>query len=428
MNVESTIEIKPVRELDAVVRVPGSKSYTNRALITAALADGKSTIKNALFSDDTQYMATALNKLGISIEEHLKENAFVVHGLGGHFPVKEAKLFVGNAGTAMRFLTALLTLAKGTYEIDGVERMRNRPVQDLIDCLNRLGADVSSKYNNGCPPVLIKPKVLVGGRTKMKGNLSSQYFSAILLTAPYSRTSTQLTVIGDLVSKPYIDMTINLMNQFGVEVENMLYKEFLISANQKYKAIEYEVEADASSASYFLAAAAIAGGRVRVEGLNKDSLQGDVRIADILEQMGCIVSSDDHWIEIQGGELRGIDVDLKDTPDIAQTLAAVAVFADGKTRVRNVRTLRIKETDRISGVVTEMQKLGVTVKEFEDGFEIERSEPKPGIIETYGDHRMAMSFSLIGLRTGGIKIKDPGCVSKTFPSFFEELGRLKALR
>lgn len=425
MNVESTIEIKPVKDLDAVVRVPGSKSYTNRALVAAALADGKSIITNALFSDDTKYMAAALNKLGIPIEEHPKENTFVVHGLGGHFPVKEAKLFVGNAGTAMRFLTALLTLAKGTYEIDGVERMRNRPVQDLIDCLNQLGADVSSKYNNGCPPVLIKAKELVGGRTKMKGNLSSQYFSAILLTAPYTRASTQITVIGDLVSKPYIDMTIDLMNQFGVEVENMLYKEFLISANQRYKAIEYEVEADASSASYFLSAAAITGGRVRVEGLNKDSLQGDIHIADILEQMGCVVNSDKHWIEVQGRELRGIDVDLKDTPDIAQTLAAVAVFAEGKTRIRNVRNLRIKETDRISGVVTEMRKLGVMAKELEDGFEIERSEPKPGIIETYGDHRMAMSFSLIGLRTGGIKIKDPGCVSKTFPSFFEELGRLK---
>jgi 3-phosphoshikimate 1-carboxyvinyltransferase len=422
---DSIIEIKPVKDLDAVVRVPGSKSYTNRALIAAALADGKSVITNALFSDDTKYMAAALNKLGISIEEYPEENRFVVHGLGGHFPVKEAKLFVGNAGTAMRFLTVLLTLGKGVYEIDGVERMRNRPIQDLIDCLNKLGADVTSKYNNGCPPVLIKAKELVGGRTKMKGNLSSQYFSAILLTAPYSRTSTQITVIGDLVSKPYIDMTIDLMNQFGGEVENMLYKEFLVKTNRRYKAIEYEVERDASSASYFLAAAAIAGGRVKVEGLSKDSLQGDVRIVDILEQMGCVVNRNKHWIEVQGGELRGIDVDLKDTPDIAQTLAAVAVFAEGKTRIRNVRNLRIKETDRISGVVTELRRLGVTVKEFEDGFEIERSKPKPGIIETYNDHRMAMSFSLIGLRTGGIKIKDPGCVSKTFPSFFEELGRLK---
>lgn len=425
MSSDTLIEIKPVKDLDAVVRVPGSKSYTNRALIAAALADGKSVITNALFSDDTKYMAVALNKLGISIEEYPRENTFVVHGLGGHFPVKETTLFVGNAGTAMRFLTALLTLGKGVYEIDGVERMRNRPIQDLIDCLNQLGADVSSKYNNGCPPVLIKAKELAGGRAKMKGNLSSQYFSAILLAAPYSRTSTQITVIGNLVSKPYINMTIDLMNQFGVEVENMYYKEFFIRANQRYKAIEYEVEADASSASYFLAAAAIAGGRVRVGGLSKDSLQGDVRIVDILEQMGCVVNSNKHWVEVQGRELRGIDVDLKDAPDIAQTLAAVAVFAEGKTRIRNVRNLRIKETDRISGVVTEMRKLGVTVKELEDGFEIERSEPKPGIVETYGDHRMAMSFSLIGLRTGGIKIKDPDCVSKTFPSFFEELGRLK---
>ncbi|MGR3311110.1 MAG: 3-phosphoshikimate 1-carboxyvinyltransferase, partial [Candidatus Brocadiales bacterium] len=423
MNVKSIIEIKPVKDLDAVVKVPGSKSYTNRALIAAALADGKSVITNALFSDDTKYMATALNKLGISIEEYSEENTFVVRGLGGHFPIKETKLFVGNAGTAMRFLTALLTLGKGVYEVDGVERMQDRPIQDLIDCLNQLGADVSSKYNNSCPPVLIKAKEFVGGRAKMKGNLSSQYFSAILLTAPYARTGTQITVVGNLVSKPYINMTICLMNQFGVEVENMFYKEFFVKANQRYKAIEYEVEADASSASYFLAAAAIAGGRVRVEGLNKDSLQGDIRIADILEQMGCVVSSGKHWIEVQGRELRGIDVDLKDTPDIAQTLAAVAVFAEGRTRIRNVKNLRIKETDRITSVVTEMQKLGVTAKELEDGFEIERSEPKPGIIETYGDHRMAMSFSLIGLRTGGIKIKDPTCVSKTFPSFFEELGR-----
>ena len=420
------IEIKPVTgKIDAVVNVPGSKSYTNRALITAALADGKSTITNALFSDDTNYMATSLNVLGIPIKEDHSTNRFIIQGKGGIIPAKQANLFIGNAGTAMRFLTAMLTLGNGVYEIDGIERMRQRPIQDLLDGLKQLGADVVSKFNNGCPPVLIRGIGLQGGSAVVKGDLSSQYFSALLMTAPYAKNDVSIKVKGDLVSKRYVDMTIALMRQFDVDVKNNDYKMFFVKSGQSYKAIHYEVEGDASAASYFFAAAAITGGKVRVVGIGSDSLQGDIHFADVLKSMGCRVNASANWIEVQGDSLHGVDVDMGDMPDVVQTLASVAVFARGKTRVRNVKNMRIKETDRIAAVVNELRRIGISAVEYEDGFEIEPSIPKPAEIETYDDHRMAMSFALIGLRANGITIKHPECVSKTFPDYFQ---RLEALR
>ncbi|NUO08035.1 MAG: 3-phosphoshikimate 1-carboxyvinyltransferase [Candidatus Brocadia sp.] len=420
------IEIMPISgTVDAVVTVPGSKSYTNRALITAALADGTSTITNALFSDDTKYMASSLNVLGIPVGELQDVNRFIVHGKGGAIPARQANLFVGNAGTAMRFLTAMLALGNGVYEIDGVARMRQRPIQDLLDGLKQLGADAVSKNSDGCPPVIIQGKGLRGGLAVVKGDLSSQYFSALLMTAPYAGMDVIIEVKGELVSKRYVDMTVALMRQFGVNVENNAYKIFSIKSGQRYKAMCYEVEGDASAASYFFAAAAITGGKVRVVGIGSDSLQGDIHFVDVLKSMGCSVTWGGNWIEVRGDTLHGVDVDMGDMPDVVQTLAAVAVFAQGKTRVRNVKNMRIKETDRIAAVVNELRRMGISAIEYEDGFEIEPSPPCPAEIETYDDHRMAMSFALIGLRSHGIRIKNPECVSKTFPDYFQ---RLEALR
>jgi 3-phosphoshikimate 1-carboxyvinyltransferase len=322
-------------------------------------------------------------------------------------------------------MTAMLTLGNGVYEIDGVERMRERPIQDLLDGLRQLGADVESKFKNGCPPVIIRSHGLRGGSAVVKGDLSSQYFSALFMAAPYARHDVTIEVKGQLVSKRYVDMTLELMRRFGGEVVNNDYRTFFIESGQRYKATDYEVEGDASAASYFFAAAAITGGKVRVTGIGSGSLQGDIHFVDILENMGCTVTKDIHWIEVQGNTLCGVDVDMGDMPDVAQTLAAVAVFAKGKTRVRNVQNMRIKETDRISAVVNELRRMGVSVVEYEDGFEIEPSVPVPAEVETYDDHRMAMSFALVGLRAEGIVIKNPGCVSKTFPDYFDRLKTLK---
>jgi 3-phosphoshikimate 1-carboxyvinyltransferase len=418
------IEIKPVNKINASVRIPGSKSYTNRALITALLANGESVIKNALLSEDTRVMISCLGELGIPVNTITEENRLIIKGCEGRIPVDGAKLFAQNAGTVVRFMTAALTLGNGKYEIDGIDRMRQRPIQQLIDALNQLGADVVSKEGTGCPPVLINASGLRGGPVEIPGNISSQYISAILLTAPYANDDVRIIVVDDLASKNYVDMTIDVMNRFGVAVERDSYKEFIVRAGQEYKGCEYMVEPDASGASYFFAAAAITGGKVRVEGLGDGSLQGDARFVDILSKMGCRATKSKDWLEVEGGKLRGIDVDMNDTPDVVQTLASVAAFAEGKTRIRNVRNLRYKETDRITAIVNELKKVGVEATEFEDGIEIIPSPPHSADISTYNDHRMAMSFSLLGLRTKGIRIKNPECVEKTFPDFFERLEKL----
>ena len=419
------LEIKPIHEIDVTVKVPGSKSYTNRALITAALAAGESVIRNVLLSDDTRLMMACLKEVGVSIKSGQDDNALVIKGCGGAIPVGEAGLFAGNAGTVVRFMTAALTLGKGQYEIDGVERMRNRPIQELLNGLNRLGADVTSKETTGCPPVVINASGLKGGTIKMKGNVSSQYISAILLAAPYATNDVHIIITDELASKSYVDLTIEVMNRFGVSVKRDSYKEFHVKSGQSYKGCEYMVEPDASSASYFFAVAAITGGRVRVEGLGENSLQGDASFVDILDKMGCVTRKAKDWLEVEGGKLKGIDIDMNNTPDVVQTLVAVAVFAEGKTRIRNVKNLRYKETDRISALVNELKRIGVKAREYEDGLEIEPSTtPHSAEISTYNDHRMAMSFALIGLRIKGIKIKNPECVHKTFPDFFERLEKL----
>ena len=421
------IEIQPRNSIDATVGVPGSKSYTNRALTAAALAGGRSILRNPLRSDDTLYMMRALNELGLPATDG-PAGEMRVQGGGGSIPAAAAELFVGNAGTAMRFLTAMLALGNGRYVIDGSERMRERPIQDLLDGLSQLGASVRSARGNGCPPVLIEAGGLRGGRVCIPGDKSSQFFSAILLAAPYARTDVELVADGPLVSKPYIDMTLGLMREFGADAvrEGPTMR---VRAGRPYQPRDYTIECDASSASYFFAAAAATGGRVSVPGLSRASAQGDVRFVDALVQMGCQVhdgqtDSGVPFIEVRGGHLSGIDIDMGDISDVAMSLAAVAVFAEGPTSIRNVRNMRLKETDRIAALAAELRRIGQDVDELPDGLVIRPRPVRPATIRTYDDHRMAMSFSVIGLRAPGIVIENPSCVSKTFPDFFERLQAL----
>lgn len=417
------IEIKPIEgKIDATVTIPGSKSYTNRALLASALADGRSILKHALFSDDTLYMARALRSLGHEVGDDRSAATFEVVGTGGQIPVSKAELFIGNAGTAARFLTSYLTLGSGEYSIDGVERMRQRPIDDLLDGLWQLGANVSTKFGNGCPPVLIEANGLPGGKAVVNAQKSSQFLSSILLSAPYAKRDVELEIADQIVSKPYIDITLSVMSSFGVDVQRDGYKRFFVRSGRRYCAREYAIEPDASSASYFFAAAALVGGRVRVMNLTADSAQGDARFVEILRQMGCEVNYGDDFIEVIGrGKLEGVEVDMNEISDTAQTLAAIAPFAKDRVVIKNIGHIRRKETDRIAAIVNELRRLKVKVDELEDGLIVYPSEVQPASIETYDDHRMAMSFAVIGLKIPGVKIKDPECVSKTFPNFFDKL-------
>ncbi len=417
------LEIEPVTSsVDAVVELPGSKSYTNRALILAAMADGQSEIRSALFSDDTHYMAESLRRLGIAVHEDPSTVTFVVDGSGGSIPARSAELFVGNSGTTARFITAFLALGHGEYVVDGVERMRQRPLAPLIDALSQLGVDVQSLGATGCPPIRLRATGLRGGAVRLAGNTSSQYFSALLMVGPLTRDGLTIDVIGDLVSKPYIDLTAATMRAFGAEMHNDQYQRFRVPGGQRYRPTAYRVEPDASGASYFFALAAATGGRVRVPNLGTRSVQGDVHFVDILEQMGCRVTWESEAIEVRGpARLHGVDVDMVAISDTVQTLAAIAPLADSPVTIRNVAHIRHKETDRVAALATELRRLGVVVTEREDGLTIQPSEVSPAIVETYDDHRMAMSFAILGCAVPGIAIRDPGCVAKTFPDFFERL-------
>jgi 3-phosphoshikimate 1-carboxyvinyltransferase len=415
--------------IDATVAVPGSKSITNRALLVAALADGPSELTGALHSDDTRYMAAALNALGVPVETDEVGARFVVQGGGGTFPVAAGDLFVGNAGTAMRFLTAALPLGRGFYRIDGVPRMRQRPIQPLLGALRDLGADAASELGTGCPPVVVRAGGLPGGRCAMAGNASSQYFSALLLVGPYAARGIEVEVVGDLVSKPYLPMTAAVMAAFGVaaELDTAAWRRLAVRPGQRYTGRAYAVEPDASNASYFFAAAAVTGGRVRVEGLGRRSTQGDLRFVDVLAAMGATVEETDAAVEVRGpagGRLRGVDLDLGAISDTAQTLAAIAPFAEGPTTIRGVAHARLKETDRVAAMATELRRLGQEVEEFPDGLRIVPRPLLPADVSTYDDHRMAMSFAVAALRAPGLRLRDPGCVAKTFPDFFQRLDAL----
>jgi 3-phosphoshikimate 1-carboxyvinyltransferase len=415
-----SVTIGQTGPLDAVVRVPGSKSLTARAMVAAALASGASVLRDAAICDDTVFMADGLRALGVEVE--LSGNAFRISGTGGSLGETGDTLFLGNAGTAMRFLTAVACLGRGLYVLDGSPRMRERPIQYLLDALSSLGATARSVEGNGCPPVQIEAEGIQGGVVAMRGDKSSQYFTAILLAAPYASHDVKLRVEGDLVSKPYVDMTTDVMRDFGVSVERDGYESFTVSAGQIYDSRDYIIEGDWSAASYFLAAAAITGGKVRVENVSPESRQGDKGFVQVLERMGCRSKVDPKGVEIQSsGKLGGIDVDLNAMPDVAQTLAVTALFTEGETTIRSVANLRLKECDRISATATELEKLGATVEEFPDGLRILPGELHGAEIDTYDDHRMAMSFALAGLRVPDVVIKNPDCVTKTFPDFFKTL-------
>jgi len=409
--------------VEGQVSLPGSKSLSNRILLLSALAQGSTEVYNLLDSDDTRHMVAALEKLGVRLELSEDKTRCRVEGQGGPFQVREADLFLGNAGTAVRPLCAALCLGQGTYTLSGEPRMHQRPIRDLVDVLIPLGARIEYLGQDGCLPLRIHASGLSGGEVSIRGNVSSQYLTALLLASPLGRQDLLIRVEGDLVSKPYIAMTIDTMKRFGVPVEQSGWEWFRVPSGQGYispgRAL---VEGDASSATYFLAAAAISGGPVRVNGVGADSVQGDVRLADVLEQMGAKVRRGSDWIEVRQGDLHGVDLDLNHIPDAAMTVAATALFAKGKTVIRNVGNWRVKETDRLAAMSTELRKLGATVTEGKDYLEITPPRRlKPAAIDTYNDHRMAMCFSLAALGGAPITINDPGCVSKTFPEYFQVL-------
>jgi 3-phosphoshikimate 1-carboxyvinyltransferase len=420
-----SLEIQPlVRPAAATVRPPGSKSITNRALICAALADGTSTLTGALDSEDTQVMIVALGQLGIAIESADAGQTLRISGCGGKLPSQTADLWVATSGTTVRFLTALVALGQGRFRLDGTPRMRERPIQDLLDTLTQLGVSARSELPGGCPPVVIDANGLRGGQATMRGDVSSQFLSGLLLASPYARSPLDLTIDGPLVSQPYIRMTLAVMESFGVSIDAAGLGSFRIAAPRSYRATDYAIEPDATAASYFWAAAAIYGGRVTVEGLSRKSLQGDVAFCDCLAKMGCSVTHAEDRITVVGGGLSGIDVDMNAISDTVQTISAVALFAKGPTRIRGVAHNRHKETDRIGALATELRKLGAAVEEHDDGLTIVPGKLHAAHIDTYKDHRMAMSLSLVGLRIPGVFINDPGCTAKTYPGFFDDLARL----
>ena len=423
------------RPLAATVCVPGSKSLTNRALLIAALADGTTTLVNALFSDDSRYFASALQTLGFDVILDPERSRMTVTGLGGRIPARTAELFIGNAGTAARFLTAFLTLGHGEYILDGEPRMRERPIGDLVGALTQLRAKIAPSPCQGegrgdgqvCPPVKITANGLPGGKTKIAGNISSQFLSALLMVAPYAQSPVEIEVTTELNSKPYVDMTLSIMADFGICVERDGYKRFSISPSLYSPRSSYLIESDASAASYFFAAPAICGGTVYVENISRKSVQGDIAFLDVLEKMGCTIEETDRCILVTGHTpLRGVDIDMRDISDTAQTLATIAPFVATPTCIRGIASARVKETDRVHATCTELSRLGVRVEEHEDGMTIYPcDEIQPATVQTYNDHRMAMAFSLIGLRVPGITIENPDCVSKTFPDFFEVLETLR---
>ena len=412
------------------IEVPGSKSITNRALVLAALSrcHQGSELLGALRSEDTEIMMEALRNLGFRVRANWGLTSVHVQRelvRGDLIPVREADLFVGNSGTTMRFLTAMVSLGRGRYRLDGVPRMRERPVEDLLSALRQLGVRAYSERNDGCPPVIVEADGLRGGRVQIKGDISSQFLSGLLMAAPFAREDVTIEVVGPLVSQPYARLTAAMMSQWDLAVENVRGTLFRIPGRQYSLRGGYTVEPDASAASYFFGAAAVAQGEVRVQGLGTNSLQGDVRFIDVLEDMGCEVVRENVALTVRGGPLRGIDVDMNDISDTVMTLATVACFAEGPTTVRNVAHIRHKETDRLAALACELRKVGAAVEEFADGLRITPRPLRGAVLETYNDHRMAMSLVLIGLRVPGIVIQNPGCVAKTYPGFFQDLEKLR---
>ena len=425
------ITLAPISAVEGTINLPGSKSLSNRALLLAALAKGTTKVTNLLDSDDIRHMLNALKALGVRYQLSDDKTICEIEGLGGAFNIQNnLSLFLGNAGTAMRPLTAALCL-KGTSEVEiiltGDPRMKERPILHLVDALRQAGADIRYLENEGYPPLAIRNKGIKGGNVKIDGSISSQFLTALLMSAPLAENDTEIEIIGELVSKPYIDITLAMMRDFGVHVENHHYQKFQVKGNQSYISPgKYLVEGDASSASYFLAAGAIKG-KVKVTGIGKNSIQGDRLFADVLEKMGAKITWGEDFIQAERDELHGIDMDMNHIPDAAMTIATTALFAKGETVIRNIYNWRVKETDRLTAVATELRKVGAEVEEGEDFIRIQPlalNQFKHADIETYNDHRMAMCFSLTALSNTPVTILDPKCTAKTFPKFFSEFEKI----
>lgn len=417
-------EIRKINHLDATVKIPGSKSYTQRALMIAALADGQSFLRNPLIADDTEQLMSALRLLGIEIL--VSDEDIIVTGRNGSLENPGKALFVGNNGTALRFLTSLVALGEGSFVIDGTSRLRERPIQPLLNGLRCLGVKTSTVNDTGYPPITVQGGGIRGGQATFVDAESSQYISSILISSPYADQDVEIEIEGSTVSKPYIDMTVDVMNHFGVHVEKREETAFLVPAPQRYRGQRYVIESDASGASYFFLAAALCRGRVRVENMNSVTQQGDIGFLHILEEVGCQVIRGTDFIEVIGKDPTGGDreFDMGNMPDMVPTLAVLAAFRPGRTVITNASHLRIKESNRIESLVTELNRIGITARERPDGLVIHGGEPHGAEILTYDDHRIAMSFAIAGCVTGGMTITDKKCVRKSFPNFWQILDGL----
>jgi 3-phosphoshikimate 1-carboxyvinyltransferase len=416
------MKIRPLKARTAEITVPGSKSYSHRILIAAALSNGTCRIENCLMSEDTRFTIAALKQLGVPIQE--KAEHITVHGCAGDFKACERPIFLGNSGTSMRLLTALAGLGKGTVTIQGTERMHERPIEDLLDGLVQLGISAKSLNKNGCPPVEVTGGMAKGGPIKLRCGKSSQFLSAILLIAPYLQNGVDIHIVEGPVSRPYIDMTLAVMDQFGVHAERQGYQHFKVGMTKPYQSGSYKVECDASQAGYFWASAAITGSSIKVMDIDHNSLQGDIRFVSLLESMGCQSVQEKDGIRVKGGALAAIHADMADIPDMVPTLAVVAAFAKGTTVIQNVAHLKEKESNRLAAVVQELNRMGIKASCTEDGMVITGGTPHGTAIETYNDHRIAMSFAMAGLVAPGIDIQNPVCVEKSFPNFWEVFGAL----
>ena len=423
---QDSLTLQPIARVDGTVNLPGSKSVSNRALLLAALANGTTRLTNLLDSDDVKHMLNALQALGVSYTLSADRTVCEVVGNGGPLRASQPlELFLGNAGTAMRPLAAALCLGEQSVVLTGEPRMKERPIGHLVDALRQGGARIDYLEQTDYPPLRLNGG-FTGGEVSVDGSVSSQFLTALLMTAPLAQNDTTITIKGELVSKPYIDITLHLMRCFGVDVDNQQYHRFVVKGQQQYQSPgDYLVEGDASSASYFLAAAAIRGGTVRVTGIGRNSVQGDIRFADVLEKMGAVIEWGDDYIACTRGALNAIDMDMNHIPDAAMTIATTALFAEGTTLMRNIYNWRVKETDRLAAMATELRKVGAEV---EEGHDFIRVTPPAQLqhadIGTYNDHRMAMCFSLVALSDTPVTILDPGCTAKTFPDYFQQLAKI----
>jgi len=413
--------IRPTKSVNAEIQVPPSKSYTNRALIAAALAEGTSIIHHPSRSDDSNFLVEALRKFGITINDH--SDRLEIHGSNGNLKAPAQEIFVGNAGTAMRFLTSFACLAEGETILTGDEQMNKRPINNLVEALKSNGIKCSCQ--NGFTPVKIHGGNFIGGRINVDASISSQFVSSILLSSPYAKRPVTLHVNGKLSSMPYVDMTLHVMRSFGAIIDTIDIKIFNVDNRQRYIGHDFTIEPDASSATYFLGAAAITKGQVIITNLSSESVQGDIQFLSILSDMGCTIIKHREHIEIHGGKLHGIEIDMNEMPDCVPTLAVIAAFAKGTTTIKNIAHLRYKETDRLEAIATELTKLGARIELSADELVIHPQPLHGASIETYNDHRMAMSFAVAGLQVDGINIKNPMCVTKSFPNFWEEFQKLE---